>query len=448
MESVGESDDMVEDSEGSGPGDSDTSEGSDEPNGSDTSEGSDDSDDSDSDDGMWRTTHSLGKSDPDASEVWPHLTNVKPSRVFKTTKDVNFYGASDRYVVSGSDDGYAFIWDKRSTRLVQLLAGDSEVVNVIQGHPHAPVIAVSGIDSTIKIFEPIYPNNRLWSLDMDALEAAQQEAGLATGSWLPDSHLNRDVQPRPSSKLFPVNCCLQYSKRLDTDSVGDHGSSSDGVESETTPAQFPPTDVTTTPALPPSSSLMSQASRICSENIGFIGHRLYRRRQSSTFAAIQRLLLYGSIFHAHSSNIDDASDSHNDSDEGQESCPGIEKIGKPRARLILPRQVALVTETDEGLVNETDEGLVTETDEGLVTETDEGLVTETDEGLVTETDEGLVTETDEGLVTETDEGLVTETDEGLVTETDEGLVNETDEGQSQTMLCKRARHGLSLCGQQ
>ncbi|KAI9206381.1 uncharacterized protein BJ171DRAFT_566722 [Polychytrium aggregatum] len=204
MESVGESDDMVEDSEGSGPGDSDTSEGSDEPNGSDTSEGSDDSDDSDSDDGMWRTTHSLGKSDPDASEVWPHLTNVKPSRVFKghqscrTTKDVNFYGASDRYVVSGSDDGYAFIWDKRSTRLVQLLAGDSEVVNVIQGHPHAPVIAVSGIDSTIKIFEPIYPNNRLWSLDMDALEAAQQEAGLATGSWLPDSHLNRDVQPRPT----------------------------------------------------------------------------------------------------------------------------------------------------------------------------------------------------------------------------------------------------------
>jgi hypothetical protein len=29
--------------------------------------------------------------------------------------------------------------------------GDSSVVNVIEGHPHLPVIAVSGIDTTVKV---------------------------------------------------------------------------------------------------------------------------------------------------------------------------------------------------------------------------------------------------------------------------------------------------------
>lgn len=49
-----------------------------------------------------------------------------------TTKDVNFYGLNDEYVVSGSDDGNLFIWEKKNSRLVNILQGDNEVVNVIQ----------------------------------------------------------------------------------------------------------------------------------------------------------------------------------------------------------------------------------------------------------------------------------------------------------------------------
>ena len=72
----------------------------------------------------------------------------------KTVKDVNFYGLNDEYVVSGSDSGHIFIWDRKSTQLVNILEGDGEVVNVVTGHPHEPMIAASGIDSTIKIFSP------------------------------------------------------------------------------------------------------------------------------------------------------------------------------------------------------------------------------------------------------------------------------------------------------
>lgn len=72
----------------------------------------------------------------------------------RTVKDCNFFGLQDEYVVSGSDSGHLFIWDKYTSELVNILEGDEEVVNVVQGHPYEPVIAVSGIDHTIKIFSP------------------------------------------------------------------------------------------------------------------------------------------------------------------------------------------------------------------------------------------------------------------------------------------------------
>lgn len=52
---------------------------------------------------------------------------------FKTVKDVNFFGLNDEYVVSGSDSGHLFIWDKKSSELINILEGDGEVVNVVQG---------------------------------------------------------------------------------------------------------------------------------------------------------------------------------------------------------------------------------------------------------------------------------------------------------------------------
>jgi nuclear receptor interaction protein len=51
----------------------------------------------------------------------------------KTVKDANFFGLNDEYVVSGSDSGHLFIWERDTCKLVNILKGDDEVVNVVQG---------------------------------------------------------------------------------------------------------------------------------------------------------------------------------------------------------------------------------------------------------------------------------------------------------------------------
>ena len=80
------------------------------------------------------------------------------------------------FIASGSDDGRWFIWEKRTGRLIKMLAGDgtgnyistsfsdtflilllmcftfSIVVNCIQSHPFDCAVATSGIDNTIKVY--------------------------------------------------------------------------------------------------------------------------------------------------------------------------------------------------------------------------------------------------------------------------------------------------------
>jgi len=58
----------------------------------------------------------------------------------KTIKEVDFYGLQDEYVVSGSDSGYVFMWDRKTAELVNILKGDSEVVNVVQSRLGANII--------------------------------------------------------------------------------------------------------------------------------------------------------------------------------------------------------------------------------------------------------------------------------------------------------------------
>ncbi|KAF9057598.1 WD40-repeat-containing domain protein [Panaeolus papilionaceus] len=74
------------------------------------------------------------------------------ARNVATIKDVNFLGPWDEWVVSGSDDGNFFIWDKKDALLRGIYEGDSSVVNVVEGHPYLPLLAVSGIDNTVKLF--------------------------------------------------------------------------------------------------------------------------------------------------------------------------------------------------------------------------------------------------------------------------------------------------------
>jgi len=63
----------------------------------------------------------------------PHTRVYRGHCNIKTVKDVNFFGLDDDYVVSGSDSGHVFIWDRKTAKLVNILEADSEVVNVVQG---------------------------------------------------------------------------------------------------------------------------------------------------------------------------------------------------------------------------------------------------------------------------------------------------------------------------
>ena len=64
---------------------------------------------------------------------------------------MNFLGAEDEFVTSGSDDGNFFIWEKNTGKLQGIYEGDGCVVNVIEQHPKLPLIACSGIDTTVKV---------------------------------------------------------------------------------------------------------------------------------------------------------------------------------------------------------------------------------------------------------------------------------------------------------
>lgn len=115
--------------------------------------------------GLWRT--SIRAAEITSPIVHPRI-RYKGACNVRTTKDgklhsisyqcarsaviaVNFIGPHDEFVVSGSDEGYFFIWNKLSGKLHDILEGDSTVVNVVEAHPSLPLVAVSGIDTTVKV---------------------------------------------------------------------------------------------------------------------------------------------------------------------------------------------------------------------------------------------------------------------------------------------------------
>ena len=74
--------------------------------------------------------------------------------IFRTMiKEACFWG--DSHVMSGSDCGRVFVWNRFSGKLVMLWEADRHVVNCLQPHPTLPILATSGIDYDIKLWAPI-----------------------------------------------------------------------------------------------------------------------------------------------------------------------------------------------------------------------------------------------------------------------------------------------------
>ncbi|XP_021434518.2 DDB1- and CUL4-associated factor 6 isoform X7 [Oncorhynchus mykiss] len=68
-------------------------------------------------------------------------------------KESCFWG--NNFVMSGSDCGHIFIWDRHTGEHLMLLEADNHVVNCLQPHPYDPVLASSGIDYDIKVWSPL-----------------------------------------------------------------------------------------------------------------------------------------------------------------------------------------------------------------------------------------------------------------------------------------------------
>ncbi|CAH2221177.1 DDB1- and CUL4-associated factor 6 isoform X1 [Pelobates cultripes] len=78
-------------------------------------------------------------------------------------KEACFWGKN--FVMSGSDCGHIFIWDRHTTEHLMLLEADNHVVNCLQPHPFDPILASSGIDYNIKIWSPLEQNKAFnWKL--------------------------------------------------------------------------------------------------------------------------------------------------------------------------------------------------------------------------------------------------------------------------------------------
>ncbi|KAH9495219.1 DDB1- and CUL4-associated factor 8 [Bulinus truncatus] len=76
-----------------------------------------------------------------------------------TAKNVNFYGPKSEFIVSGSDCGYIYFWDKETEAIINFQEGDDAgVVNVLEPHPTLPFLATSGLDHDVKLWMPYEPD--------------------------------------------------------------------------------------------------------------------------------------------------------------------------------------------------------------------------------------------------------------------------------------------------
>ncbi|CAG8745987.1 32284_t:CDS:2, partial [Racocetra persica] len=100
-------------------------------------------------------------------------------------KEAYFFGANSEYIMSGSDDGRIFIWDRYTGKVVNLLKGDTKVVNCVQPHPFFPILCTSGIDDDVKIWFPECDENDISDaadiIQRNELEASSESGSL--GSW-------------------------------------------------------------------------------------------------------------------------------------------------------------------------------------------------------------------------------------------------------------------------
>lgn len=104
---------------------------------------------------LFKTAHSDGAD---------YRKRYQGHRNHMTVKGVNFYGQRSEYVVSGSDCGHIFVWDKEAECIVNMMDADEKgATNVLEPHPSLPVLATSGLDDEVKIWLPTNTSTLDWN---------------------------------------------------------------------------------------------------------------------------------------------------------------------------------------------------------------------------------------------------------------------------------------------
>ncbi|KAI9306334.1 WD40-repeat-containing domain protein [Cunninghamella echinulata] len=98
------------------------------------------------------------------NDVGDDNTNVIKHRSYFTghlnpwvsNENVGFYGMDDEYLISSSDDGLVYIWQRHTRKIVQILQVNASLISAIQGHPQLPILAIVCSGQSIKIYSPLY----------------------------------------------------------------------------------------------------------------------------------------------------------------------------------------------------------------------------------------------------------------------------------------------------
>ena len=70
------------------------------------------------------------------------------------------FGAHDRVVMGGSDDGNAFVWDAQTGKCLSVFEGDSSITNCVAMQEDDLIVATSGLDADIRLHYPTATHDR------------------------------------------------------------------------------------------------------------------------------------------------------------------------------------------------------------------------------------------------------------------------------------------------
>lgn len=135
-------------------------------------------------------------------------------------KEATFWGSD--FVMSGSDCGHVFVWDRATAKLVMLLQADQHVVNCLQPHPTEPILATSGIDHDVKLWAPIGDGSQF---DQSLADEIVKRNALMLEE-------TRDTITVPASFMIRMVACLNQIRRGGRSRSRRRGQESQGSQDE------------------------------------------------------------------------------------------------------------------------------------------------------------------------------------------------------------------------